>query len=616
MPQAKRGSSRKAKADDDHQGERELVVITDPGAGIRATPSGLEASGVDAAPLEGALADASFQPLFAATEDRARNADAPLDDGAGGTTDLGAFYRVAAEDDRLDDLAEELMGAEGIVAAYVKPPAEPAVESINDMVASDVVAPPATPDFSARQIYLDASPEGIDARWAWTVPGGRGAGVRIIDIEGAWRFDHEDLVVNQGGVVGVASTDLGWRNHGTAVVGEYGGDVNAFGVTGICADAHCRGFSIFGGKGSARAIREAADALSPGDIILIELHRPGPGASGAGQDGFIAIEWWEDDFQAIRYAFNRGVIVVEAAGNGTRNLDDPIYNTPAAGFPPGWTNPFNRANRDSGAIVVGAGAPPPGTHGRDHGPDRSRLGFSNWGALVDAQGWGREVTTCGYGDLQGGADENLWYTDTFSGTSSASPIVVGALGCVQGIRRARGQAPWTPAQARARLRATGSPQTDAPGRPATQRIGNRPNLRELVGRGKPIKEFKEKVEIKERIKEKPEKEKLELKERAKEKIEIKERIKEIEKVKDKNIHDKRKDKSEKEIYEHDWRHERFRGGGPSGEEDVAERLAAVEASIGELAHFITEAMRPDLSGGALTGEEDAGWFGGEPEQLG
>jgi hypothetical protein len=93
---------------------------------------------------------------------------------------------------------------------------------------------------------------------------------------------------------------------------------------------------------------------------------------------------------------------------------------------------------------VGAGAPPPGTHGRDHGPDRSRLDFSNHGSAVDAQGWGREVTTCGYGDLQGGGDEDRWYSDTFSGTSSASPVVVGTLACVQGILKARQQSPLTP----------------------------------------------------------------------------------------------------------------------------------------------------------------------------
>jgi hypothetical protein len=94
------------------------------------------------------------------------------------------------------------------------------------------------------------------------------------------------------------------------------------------------------------------------------------------------------------------------------------------------------------------------------------------------QGWGREVTTTGYGDLQGGADEDLWYTDVFSGTSSASPIIVGTVASYQGMSAA-GSGRKTPAQVRARLRATGSPQTDAPLRPATQRIGALPDLRAL-----------------------------------------------------------------------------------------------------------------------------------------
>jgi hypothetical protein len=342
-------------------------------------------------------------------------------------------------------------------------------------------APPVTPDFTTRQGYLLAAPGGIDAVFAATQPGGRGAGVRIIDVEGAWRFTHEDLTQNQGGVVGgTTSPDIGWRNHGTAVMGEFGGDVNGAGITGICPDANTRAISIFN-NGSAWAIRRAADLLGPGDVILIELHRPGPHATGVGQVGFIAVEWWPDDFDAIRYATGRGVIVVEAAGNGAENLDDPIYNTPAPGFPASWANPFRRGARDSGAILVGAGAPPPGTHGRNHGPDRSRLDFSNYGSAVDAQGWGREVTTTGYGDLQGGTNEDFWYTDQFSGTSSASPIVVGALGCAQGNRRARSVPLLTPATARQLLRTTGSPQQDAPGRPATQRIGTRPNLRQLIG---------------------------------------------------------------------------------------------------------------------------------------
>jgi Subtilase family len=404
--------------------ERELIVIAKREAGLRAR--GERVSSVvaaDVTPLADVLASegATMRPLFGLSEERLLARASSVTAPGGEMPDLSVYYRVEAPDERLDALAERLRTQDVVEAAFVKPAAEPAQVvaeqelRLNNMAPMAAEPPAHTPEFTPRQGYLDAAPGGIDARYAWTQPGGRGAGVGIIDIEGAWRFTHEDLTQNQGGVVGgTPSADLGWRNHGTAVVGEFGGDRNTLGITGICPDANVRAVSIFGGPGSAGAIRQAADRLSPGDIILIELHRPGPRHNFQARDdqrGYIAIEWWPDDFDAIRYAIGRGVIVVEAAGNGAENLDDAIYNTRPTGFPASWTNPFTRANRDSGAILVGAGAPPPGTHGRDHGPDRSRLDFSNYGALIDAQGWGREVTTAGYGDLQGGSNEDEWYTD-------------------------------------------------------------------------------------------------------------------------------------------------------------------------------------------------------------
>ena len=474
---------------------RELVVVARREVGLRVTRAGVASTaGADVDPLVSLLRSqgASLERLFGPSEERLRSgAGAPIAATGVPAPDLSVYYRVEAPDERLDELTERLREQEAVEAAYVKPPV--ALPELNDMAPSADEPPVETPDFSDRQGYLGPAPGGIDALYAWTMNGGSGSGVRIVDIEGAWRFTHEDLLQNQGGVVGgVQANDLRWRNHGTAVVGAFGADRTPFGVTGICPEANARAISVFGGLGSAAAIRQAADMLNPGDIILIELHRPGPRfdfQNRPDQRGFVAIEWWPDDYEAIAYAVSRGVIVVQAAGNGAEDLDDPIYDVnpgpPFGPFPAWWQNPYRRSTLDSGAIVVGAGAPPPGTHGRDHGPDGSRLGFSNWGALVDAQGWGREVTTAGYGDLQGGASEDAWYTDLFSGTSSASPIVVGALGCLQGILRANGGQPLSPAQARQLLRDTGSPQQDAPDRPRTQRIGNRPDLRQLVARALP-----------------------------------------------------------------------------------------------------------------------------------
>ena len=596
-------------------GVPELVVVMRPQAALRASAGRFaSAAGQNVSDVGKVLAKhgASMKPIFGPTEERVMaaaaahsvRAQAPL-------PDLSVYYRIDVPTERMAQLRDELASKELVEAAFVKPPVElPA--AINDMVAAPEEPPPATPDYTARQIYLDAPPAGVNARWAWTQAGGRGRDVRIIDVEGNWRFSHEDLTQNQGGVVGGtpgAYTDVSWRNHGTAVLGEYSGDVNTVGVIGISADAVASAVS-HGNIGSAAAINQAAARLRAGDIILLEMHRPGPRfnfAQRGDQRGYIAVEWWPDDFAAILNASSRGIIVVEAAGNGAENLDDVLYQTAAAGFPAGWTNPFRRSNRDSGAIVVGAGAPPPGTHGRDHGPDRSRLDFSNWGALVDAQGWGREVTSCGYGDLQGGGNEDLWYTDTFSGTSSASPIVVGVIASIQGMARARGVAVLNPAQVRNCLRSTGSPQQDAPTRPATQRIGNRPDIQAFAncafGKTKELgKEVIKEKEIKEKDKEK-DKELFKdfLKDKEKEQKE-----KEKEQTKDvKEFKDTKEKESKELIKEFKEREGKGLEGGVGPQANVEDRIAALEQTVQQLVHFIGKELRPDLTRSALQDSSQA-----------
>ena len=134
---------------------------------------------------------------------------------------------------------------------------------------------------------------------------------------------------------------------------------------------------------------------------------------------------------------------------------------------------------------MGAGVPPTNFFDRHSfgnfpayskiGNPRSRIWFSNYGRIVNVQAWGWHVTTTGYGDAQGGS-KNRWYTLRFSGTSSASPIVTGAVACVQGRAIAKRGKPLSPAAVRRLLIATGTPQVSSPGKPRSQHIGPQPNL--------------------------------------------------------------------------------------------------------------------------------------------
>lgn len=335
-----------------------------------------------------------------------------------------------------------------------------------------------TPDFTPRQGYLGPAPAGVDARYAWTLKGGDGDGIKVIVVGGSATAPHEDLPE----LVFTSGEDLGpsYQVYVVAALGIIAAKHNGFGVSGIVPKAAIGASSS---RSSAQAIMAAVEQLNRGDILFIQLTRAGVRAnfeSNPAGRGMIPIEWWPDDFAAIQFATSRGIIVVASAGNRSENLDDPIYGNPTTGFPRSWSNPFDRNLRDSGSILVSGGAPPPGTHGKDHGPDGSRLAWVNYGSAIDVQGWGEEVTTTGFGSLLGGPDERRDYTDQFSGTSSAAAMVAGVLASVQGVLRANGLPPLTPREARELLRRTGSPQQDAPGRPRSQRIGNRPNLRELI----------------------------------------------------------------------------------------------------------------------------------------
>ena len=100
--------------------------------------------------------------------------------------------------------------------------------------------------------------------------------------------------------------------------------------------------------------------------------------------------------------------------------------------------------------------------------------FSNWGQRVDLQGYGTLVFSTGYADLYNGGTRDSWYTDTFGGTSSASPIVTGAILCVSGVHQQMLGGVVGADSIRNLLKATGSPQQNPL---KVYNIGPRPDLR-------------------------------------------------------------------------------------------------------------------------------------------
>jgi len=358
-------------------------------------------------------------------------------------------------------IVQQLRKSKSVWKAYIAPRPVPAGAPDGTSTSSR--------NFEPAQGYMHSPPNGIGAMELWGIKGAKGGGVTICDIEGNWNYRHEDLPKGIPLLGGTLINSLDWRNHGTAVLGEMVSRVSVFGTVGIAHEAKAVTHSavINGVFNAAGAISAGAAKLKAGDVILIELQATGPNGK------YVAMQYWNDIFSAIRSATRKGITVVEAAGNGDENFDLSVFN--GTGL-----------QKDSGAIVVGAGVPP--TNLFDYfafpgfpryskiGVPRSRIWFSNYGKIVNVQGWGWHVTTLGYGDAQGGTDEKKWYTHRFSGTSSASPIVTGAVACIQGVAKAKLGAPLPPAKVRAILIKTGTPQQAGTGYPLTQHIGPLPNL--------------------------------------------------------------------------------------------------------------------------------------------
>lgn len=352
--------------------------------------------------------------------------------------DLNLYYRVRTADVATGVALWRALLAQPIVeTAFPDTPAGYAADP------EDI--PPPTPDLTGGQGYFTPAPTGIDTRVSRVIPGGRGEQLQICDVETGLILNHEDVPqAVAANVIGSMNTAT---DHGLAVAGEMLADKNGYGTTGGVYRARYK-FHSHLSINWASSVNTAAANSQPGDVIVLEVQLPCPVTSSS----VCPMEGRQDVFDAVRNATMAGKHVIAAAGNGTQNLDNPVF-----------AGAFNRAVRDSGSIIVGA----------TNGSALARASFSNYGSIVDANGWGFNVTTTGYGDLFFGAsDPRQKYTATFSGTSSATPIVTSAaVATISAAKQQLGRV-LTVGEVRTLLRSSG---TDVPG----GLIGRRPDLAQL-----------------------------------------------------------------------------------------------------------------------------------------
>jgi hypothetical protein len=362
------------------------------------------------------------------------------------------FYRIngAISRDELIPLAQEFETLGYVIYCSVtpdttgmKPPAEPSrTAELSPPRATQpspaLVRAGVTPDFTSRQTYLGdwatTQTIALNVRAAWenAKATGKGATVRHLDF-GVYRH-HEDL----GNITVVNSRpETSGCDHGTASTGCIAAANNGFGVTGIAYDCQ---FYFYDTGDLDMIVRDA----QPGDIIGLDIQWLKNGNDVPAIDNK---SWWDRIFALS----NLRATVLMAAGNGGQNLS-PTLNV---------INDYG----DSGGMLVGACI---------HNTGR-RASFSNYGhytSLINSWGdW--SVTTTGYGGLQTISNDRN-YTSSFSGTSSATPLTVGALAVLQGYSITKYQNLLGPYWMRDILGYTGGAHGE------TDLIGKQPNVYSAV----------------------------------------------------------------------------------------------------------------------------------------
>ncbi|RWU18332.1 peptidase S8 [Pseudomonas alkylphenolica] len=276
-----------------------------------------------------------------------------------------------------------------------------------------------TPDFEALQTYLDqpgSRHQGMNIRKVWEKQV-VGSGVRVHFSDGGLHPNHEDLRGNPdlNIISHIPNTD---PDHGTASVGLLVARANSLGMSGIC---HASELYVYNNRATkhhnAQTPKDLLRYVRPGDIVGINRQTANINAMTTFLPSLHDQLWWD----ATRQLTERGAVVVNAACNGSYKTD--TNKRAVANFGVDLSEwPYFLDHGDADAILIGA------CHSWDGKPHQ----YSNYNYRYRMlNSWGDSVATLGYGALQDKDGNDRDYTDNYGGTSSATPLVTGALALIQ-----------------------------------------------------------------------------------------------------------------------------------------------------------------------------------------
>lgn len=318
-----------------------------------------------------------------------------------------------------------------------------------------------------EQGYLDPAPRGIGVNTAGVWGSYDGAGIGFVDLESGWNLNHVELpppLLAPQPILNI--NDNLAEEHGTGVLGIVLAQATGQGITGIAPAAKFLGVSSWLASLKPEPTPDIPNAIykvlppvmNKGDVLLIEVQL----AKG------YPVEADEVVLIAIQTAAGQGIVVVEAAGNGTastgRDLDEPL---PKQGKGPKPTHSLNRQAGsfiDSYAIMVSACRSSLTTGGH------RRIGRAGFGSRIDCYAWGDSVKTVGGSGNQG-------YVPDFNLTSAASAIIAGAAILLQQMVVRNGMPRLTSTQMQALLKSQG---TDVLTPNGSHKIGVMPDLEAIA----------------------------------------------------------------------------------------------------------------------------------------